>query len=122
MTTAVVDDYEKAAAEQIIEQAQEDLGLTNNDVAAALRVNQRTVYRYKKKKHVPRRKVQVRMEKLRDLHFLLSEVFATEETKYEWLYTPVPALQDRRPIDQIRQGKLDEVIAVLSGIYSGAYT
>jgi len=34
---------------------------------------------------------------------------------------PVPLLRDRRPIDLMRRGELDEVLGVLAGYYSGAF-
>jgi len=122
MATTFVEKYEKEAAEQTIEKAQQYLGLKNKEVAAVLEVNQRTVYRYKNKKNVPRQRVRERIEKLRELHYLLKEIFDDEDALYNWLYSPVSLLKERRPIDLIRQGKLDEVISVLSGVYSGSYS
>jgi uncharacterized protein (DUF2384 family) len=38
----------------------------------------------------------------------------------EWLHSPIPMLRGRQPIDLIRQGDLDQVVSILSGILSGA--
>jgi len=121
METAVVEQYEKEAAERTIEEAQRYLGLKNKEIAAVLEVNQRTVYRYKNKKNVPRQRVRARIEKLRELQYLLHENFEDEDTANTWVYSPVPLLKERRPIDLIRRGELDDIISVLAGMYSGSY-
>jgi uncharacterized protein (DUF2384 family) len=65
--------------------------------------------------------VRDRLEALRQISYLLEEVFADQEEGLRWLYTPVPLLQGRRPIDLMRKGELDEVLSVLAGQYSGAF-
>lgn len=121
MESASIDKYEKEAAVRTIEEAQRYLGLKNKEVAAVLEVNQRTVYRYKNKRNVPRQHVRERIEKLRELQYLLHEVFDDEDAANSWIYSPVSLLKERRPIDLIRRGELDDIIAVLAGMYSGSY-
>jgi len=121
MSTAVVERLEKKAAEEAIESAHEALGLGYGELASALGVDRRTVLRYRQRRTVPTPRIRARLEKLRELRHLLAEVFAGPGEGLEWLYSPVELLRDRRPIDLVRHGELDEVVAVLSGIHSGAY-
>jgi uncharacterized protein (DUF2384 family) len=60
------------------------------------------------------------MEKMREISYLLEQVFAGRQAQTDWLYSPVPMLRDRRPIQLLRQGELDRVLSVLAGIYTGA--
>jgi uncharacterized protein (DUF2384 family) len=119
---AVVERLEKEAAKQTIEEARETFGLNYVDLAAALDVDRRTLLRYRKEVNAPSPKVRIRMETLREIAYLLLEVFETREVGMEWLYSPVELLRRRRPIDLMRNGDIDDVLAVLAGMYSGAHT
>ncbi len=112
---------EMQAAENAIEMVGDELGLNLNDVAAALGVNRRTVYRYKNHESAPSPDVRDRLGKLREISQLLTEVFVDKDAQLAWLYGSVPMLRGQRPIDKIRKGGLDEVISVLAGIHSGAF-
>lgn len=121
MAIAAVERLEKKAAKDIIEAAREAFGLTYTELASALGVDRRTVLRYRRRASVPSPAVRARMNEAREIRFLLGEVFGDREARWEWLHSSVPLLRGRRPIDLIRQGKLDEVLGVLAGLYSGAY-
>ena len=121
MTTADISILEKRSAANTIQRANKILGLNFSEVAEALGVQRQTVYRYRKLESAPNAEVQERLAKIREISYLLSEVFIDEEAQLEWLYSPVPLLRDRRPIDLIRKGKFDEVMSVLAGHYSGAF-
>ena len=122
MTTTDVAQLEKESAANAIRRATEDFGLNFSEVASALGVHRQTVFRYRKQKSVPSAKVQDRLAKIRELFFLLDEVFLDRDAQLEWLYGPVPMLRGRRPIDLIRKGELDEIVSVLAGLQSGAFT
>lgn len=122
MTIAVVERLEKEAAKQTIEEARETFGLNYVDLAAALDIDRRTLLRYRKEVSAPSPKVRMRMEKLREITYLLLEVFETKEEGLRWLYSSVELLRGRRPIDLMRNGEIDDVLAVLAGLYSGAHT
>jgi uncharacterized protein (DUF2384 family) len=122
MAIAVVERLEKEAAKQTIEEARATFGLNYVDLAAALDVDRRTLLRYRKEVSAPSPKVRMRMEKLREIAYLLLEVFETREDGLEWLYSPVDLLRRRRPIALMRNGDIDDVLAVLAGLYSGAHT
>lgn len=121
MTTADISILEKRSAANTIQRANEILGMNFSEVAEALGVQRQTVYRYRKLESVPNAEVQERLAKIREISYLLSEVFIDEDAQLEWLYSPVPLLRDRRPIDLIRKGEFDEVMSVLAGHYSGAF-
>ena len=121
MTTADISILEKQSAANAIQRAYETLGLNYNEVAEAIGVHRQTVFRYRKLESVPSAEVQERLAEIREMSYLLSEVFVNQEAQLAWLYGPVPLLRDRRPIDLIRKGEFDEVMSVLAGHYSGAF-
>jgi len=116
-----IKNLEMEAAEKAILMVGNKLGLNLSEVASALDVHPRTVYRYKNHESVPSPDVRDRLGKLREIAQLLTEVFIDQEAQLDWLYGSVPALRGQRPIDKIRKGDLDEVISVLAGIHSGAF-
>jgi len=116
-----ISDLEKQSAANAIQRANEILGLNFTEVAEALGVHRQTVFRFRKLESVPSAEVQERLAQIREIVYLLSEVFVNKEAQLEWLYSPVPLLRDRRPIDLIRKGEFDEVMSVLAGHYSGAF-
>ncbi len=121
MAVATVARLERKTARKTIEEAKDSFGLNYEDIASALDVTRRMLLRYRKEKNTPSPKVRDRLENLRQISYLLDEVFTSREDGLRWLYTPVPLLQGRRPIDLMRKGKLDEVLSVLAGHYSGAF-
>jgi putative toxin-antitoxin system antitoxin component (TIGR02293 family) len=121
MALATVDRLERETAKKTIENARESFGLNYEDLSSALDVTTRMLLRYRKEKNTPSPKVRDRLEALRQISYLLEEVFTDQEDGLRWLYTPVPLLQGRRPIDLMRKGELDEVLSVLAGQYSGAF-
>jgi putative toxin-antitoxin system antitoxin component (TIGR02293 family) len=121
MAVAIVDRLERETARKTIEESHQSFGLNYGDIASALDVTRRMVLRYRKEKNTPSPKVRDRLEKLRQISHLLEEVFSDRAEALEWLYTPVPFLQGRRPIDLMRKGELEEVLSVLAGHESGAF-
>ena len=121
MTSALVEQLERQAARQTLDGVMDNFQLDNADLAAALQVDRRTIQRYRNEDTLPTRKVRERLARLREISILLEEVYRTSEGAITWLYTPVPLLEGRRPIDLMRRGKLDEVIAALETYQSGAF-
>jgi putative toxin-antitoxin system antitoxin component (TIGR02293 family) len=121
MTSALVEQLERQAARQTLDGVMDNFQLDNADLAAALQVDRRTIQRYRNEDTLPTRKVRERLARLREISILLEEVFRTSEGAITWLYTPVPLLEGRRPIDLMRRGKLDEVITALETYQSGAF-
>jgi len=120
MAIVSIETLEKQVAQDTIEMAQRSLGLNTVEVAAALGVDRRTVLRYCKKTSSPSPRTRAKFAQIREIDHLLNEVFVDKEAKLKWLYSPVPMLRGRQPIDLIRQGDLDQVVSILSGILSGA--
>lgn len=121
MAVAAVDRLERETARRTIEDTRESFGMNYQEIASALDVTRRMLLRYRKEKNTPSPKVRDRMEALRQISHLLGEVFEDRNEGLRWLYTPVPLLQGRRPIDLMRKGELDEVLSVLAGHHSGAF-
>jgi len=121
MALTLVDQLERQSAHQAIEGAREDFGLSYEDIADVLDVDRRTLYRYRKEMNTPSKEVRNQLDTLRHISHLLDMIFINRDDGLSWLYTPVPLLQGRRPIDLIRKGELDEVLSVLAGDYSGAF-
>lgn len=121
MANALVEQLERQAAQETLDGVMNAYQLDNADLAAALRVDRRTIQRYRNQDTLPTRKVRERLARLREISILLDEVFQESEGATTWLYTPVPLLKGRRPIDLMRQGKLDEVITALETYQSGAF-
>jgi len=121
MSTADIALLEKQSAANAIKRANENLGMNFSEVAEALGVNRQTVFRYRKLLSVPSAEIREDLAKIREITYLLSEVFIDKDAQLEWLYNPVPLLRDRRPIDLIRKGEFDRVLSVLAGHYSGAF-
>lgn len=121
MSTATVERLEKRVAKETVERARQRFGLAYSEVAEALGVDRRTLFRYRKKLTVPSQRVRVRLEKMREIGHLLDELFEERDAALEWLYSPVPVLRGRRPVDLVRDGELDGVLSVLAGLYAGAH-
>lgn len=120
MVLAIAKEFEKKSARDTVEVAQQSFGLKYVELASALGVTSRSLLRYRNLVSVPSRPVQARLERMRQIGHLLDEVFEGRDAQMQWLYSAVPLLRGRRPIDLIRLGELDEVMSILAGLYSGA--
>jgi uncharacterized protein (DUF2384 family) len=109
------------AAKHAIQLVDESLGLNNAQVASAIGVNERTLYRYKSAENAPSPAVVDQLSKLREITQLLSEIFTDKNAQFEWLYSAAPVFRGQRPIDMIKKGDLDKVISILSGVQSGTF-
>jgi putative toxin-antitoxin system antitoxin component (TIGR02293 family) len=83
------------------------------EVARILGVHQRTVERRRVARKVLRPLEAQRDEKLHRIWRELMALFTTENAVY-WLTHPVPALEDRRPVDLMAEdGGLDRVLEAI---------
>jgi len=114
--------YERRDARRAIDEAHKNLGLNNGELAKLLDVDRRTILRYRKETSAPSEQVRKRIQALRDLNYLLDQVFPTREAAQDWLYSPVPSLRARRPIDLLRSGNLEDVVSELAGLDGGVFT
>jgi len=116
-----IKELEMKAARQTIQLADREMGLNNSQVASALGVSQRSLYRYKKLENAPSPDVRERLSMLREITQLLNEIFSENDDQLHWLYNTVPLLRGQRPIDLIQKGELEKVISILAGVHSGAF-
>ncbi len=101
--------------------ANEHLDLSYSDISRFLGVDRRTVFRWRHGEHAPARGQRQRIEKLRELRYLLERIFPDDDEALEWLHSSVPMLRGRSPYAEIQQGNLDGVVAVLAALESGAF-
>src|SRR5512139_2479503 len=94
MGTVAIAALEKKVAKDTIDQARKVFGLDYVEVASALGVDRRTVFRYRTSSSVPSPDVRARLGKIREIAHLLAAVFAGHDAQLEWLYSPVPLLRD----------------------------
>jgi len=121
MQSAAVRKLEKQAARETVDAAVAVLDLNFEQLAEALQVDRRTVYRYRKLQTVPAPEVRRRFDTLREIIQLLEEVFVTREDRQIWLYRSVPLLRGRRPIDLMLRAELEPIAEILAGYQSGAH-
>jgi putative toxin-antitoxin system antitoxin component (TIGR02293 family) len=114
--------HERKDARRAVAEAQKNLGLNSGELAKLLDVDRRTILRYRKETSAPSEHVRKRIQALRDLNYLLDQVFPSREAAQDWLYSPVPSLRARRPIDLLRAGNLEEVVSELAGLDGGVFT
>ncbi|MCK5793240.1 MAG: DUF2384 domain-containing protein [Anaerolineales bacterium] len=121
MTVTDTSILDKQAATDAIHQANRILGLKFSEVAEALGIHRRTLFRYRKFKSVPSAEVQERLANIQEISFLLDKVFINIEAQQDWLRSPVPMLGNCRPIDLVKNGEFNGRISALAGLYSGAF-
>ena len=121
MTLNIVDRLERETARKTIENARASFGLKYVDLASALDIDRRTLLRYRQSMSTPVPDVRDRLEALRQISYLIDELFVDRNEGLTWLYEDVPLLQGRRPIDLMRKGELNEVLSILAGLYSGSH-
>ena len=121
MTDALVKELELKAVRSTFNKFMKGYKLDNADLAAALKVDRRTIQRYRSGDSYPTRRVRNGLIDLREISILLGEIFSTQEGAVRWLNTSVPLLKGRRPIDLIQKGKLEEIITALETYASGAF-
>lgn len=94
-------------------------GIKGRDVAQLLDTTPETVSRWRRGRVDPQPD---RLERLLLLEWLvseLSEFYPPDEARL-WLLSPHPLLGGDRPADRIQQGQLDEVLAVIEQLKTGA--
>jgi hypothetical protein len=112
---------EIAAANATLAWAHDVMGLDWNGVANAIGADQRTILRWRQGTTLPSREHRRRIADMRELRVLLELVLPDASNRSEWLRNPVPAFHGRSPITLIQDGRLDDVLGVLAGVYTGAF-
>ena len=97
----------------------EDFGFNSRDLAQVLRVDQRTITRWAAGDAFPRHGARDRLEALAALDERLTETFVSWDAARAWLRMPTRYLGDMAPIEAIRAGRIDRVMALIEAIDSG---
>lgn len=95
-------------------------GIKGRDVAQLLDTTPETVSRWRSGRASPQRE---RLQRLLSLEWLigeLSELYSPEEARL-WLFSPHKLLGGDRPADRIHQGRVDDVLALIDQLKTGAY-
>lgn len=95
-------------------------GISGGDVAELLRVNTETLSRWIDGEADPQKEGLKRIEQLEFFLGELSEFYAPDQAR-DWLFSPHKLLQGARPADRIREGRTDDVFALLDQLRSGAF-
>jgi uncharacterized protein (DUF2384 family) len=102
-----------------LEQARETLDVSWKELAEIVNTRERTIYRWLKGQSDPQPSSQKKIDQMNVLLDLCNEIFKQKGKLGEWLGRKVPALRNRRPIDLIRDGRLEEVAEVLEQVAEG---
>ncbi len=102
-----------------LEQAKEIFEFTWPEVAHVFNATERTIHRWRKGESKPFPAYQKRLQQMDDLLDLMNEFFQNREYIRDWLHKKVPALQNRRPINMLKQGRIEEVYEVLGRAVDG---
>ena len=109
------------AVSKILEHLKDDGGLQGKDIANIVAVSPATVSRWSSGKATPDLHTQTVIAELRYVVDRLNDFYTPDETRL-WLHARHPMLDNARAIDLINAGRTEDVLAVIEGLDSGAYT
>jgi len=95
-------------------------GLKGTDIANIVGVSAPTVSRWANEKGSPPLDTQTVLAELRYVVDRLSDFYTPDEARL-WLHSKHPLLDQRRAIELIREGRTEEVLAVIERMDAGAY-
>ena len=103
-----------------IESIRNGAGVSNRDIAELLDSTPETVSRWVNGKVEPKRES---LQRLLELEFFISELseFYDPKEAHIWLLSPNKLLDGVSPADRIKEGRTDEVFALLDQLRSSAY-
>ncbi|MBA3329314.1 MAG: hypothetical protein H0T39_00325 [Actinobacteria bacterium] len=105
----------------VIEGLVRDLGLSIDTIALALRVDRRTVERWRADQSVPQGATRERLGELVTLRDQLLRMFETPAAIQEWLRASSRYLGGFTPEEALKSGRLDRVRADFEGMAAGVY-
>jgi transcriptional regulator with XRE-family HTH domain len=105
-----------------IERLRERLHIGREDFARIIGVNPSTEWRWRQGLAAPRGLAQSRLVQFAELGALLRRLFAGPDLAREWLASARPAFLGGRetPLDVMRGGRIDRVLATLHYLAGGA--
>lgn len=95
-------------------------GITGREVAQLLRTTPQTVSRWRQGRVSPHPGTLDRLLKLDWLADQLAAFYEPDEARL-WLFSPHSELAGERPADLIAEDRMEEVLAVIDRLQSGAY-
>ncbi|HUF11331.1 MAG TPA: antitoxin Xre/MbcA/ParS toxin-binding domain-containing protein [Rhodothermales bacterium] len=95
-------------------------GIRAREVAQLLDTTPQTVSRWRTGKSSPQPTHLDRLLKLDWLADQMSTLYEPDEARL-WLFSPHAELNGNRPADYIAEGKVDEVLAIIDRLQTGAY-
>ncbi len=104
-----------------VEEAHDALGLTYRQIAAAIGADESTLHRWRSGESEPRSVFRSRMDAIHEFQQELLALVSPGAAR-EWLRTPVPALDGRRPIDLLEQGRIEPLTRLLMRMNLGIST
>jgi len=119
---SVKDNSQREYASEVIENAYRIMEISYNQIASILRVDRKTLFRYRKETSTPSKAVMDRLAKMEMLIELINDAFPSEDAARRWLYRPKKHMQGNRPIDLIIRNRLAKVKNDLAIFATGAHT
>lgn len=103
-----------------LEKLVEQTDLDQVEVARVLGTSPRTVSRWLRAEAAPRREAR---ERLLEVLAVLERLSATlrPEPAHDWLFTPNPMLDYRKPADLLGEGRFREVIGAIDALGEGVF-
>ena len=101
--------------------AMERTSLDATDVGRILDKDPKTVTRWIRSDHEPRWETLEQVLALNVILERLADVIEPDAAQ-EWLFTPVPVLDYRRPADLVRSGDFRPVLALIDALGEGVFT
>lgn len=108
------------AVARILDDLKDRGGLRGADIANIVDVSRPTVSRWTSGKGSPSIHTQTIIADLRYIVDRLCDFYTPDETRL-WLHASHPLLNNERAIDLIRDGRSEEVLAVIERLEAGAY-
>jgi len=105
----------------IVRELQENLQLSDEELAWVVGVEGRTIDRWHHNRNSPHGKNREVLEALQDVVRRLDETFVDQEGGRQWLNAPSRYLAQLTPRDALLARRIDRVIGALEGIASGVY-
>lgn len=113
---------ERTGVHDTIDWAREDLGLTWEELGAALRTTGRTAQRWRDDATSPSKEAAARLAELDKVRFWASIVFANNApTMRSWFNRRILDLNGRTPLEAIHQGEAAKIADFLATQHTGAF-
>ncbi len=94
-------------------------GISSREIAQLLDTSPQTVSRWQTGRSSPRPNALDQLLRLEWVLDQLAEFYTSEEARL-WIFSPHPDLNGARAADAIREGRIDEVLAIVDRLQSAA--